>query len=176
MSFVHENAEEFADLVQIVAGERGLRRSIVEKDYWATHTLWALSTTGLDVWFKGGTSLSKGFGLIERFSEDLDLKIEPGTATALPSVSNWRNEGTKATGERKAFFEQLPNALAVPGCRVELELARKKAFIWKRLARPKPRPKRAWRSRERFTTSCSPYPARVAPRCSSSTMLRPIAQ
>ena len=67
MSFIHENAEEFADLVQIVAGERGLRRSIVEKDYWVTHTLWALSRSGLDVWFKGGTSLSKGFGLIERF-------------------------------------------------------------------------------------------------------------
>jgi hypothetical protein len=33
VSFVHENAQEFADLVQIVAGERGLRRSIVEKDY-----------------------------------------------------------------------------------------------------------------------------------------------
>ncbi len=70
MSFVHENAEEFADLVQIVSGERGLRRSSVEKDYWVTHTLWALTTMGLDVWFKGGTSLSKGFGLIERFSED----------------------------------------------------------------------------------------------------------
>ena len=87
MSFVHENAEEFADLVQIVSGERGLRRSSVKKDYWVTHTLWALTTMGLDVWFKGGTSLSKGFGLIERFSEDLDLKIEPGTVTAVPGCS-----------------------------------------------------------------------------------------
>lgn len=54
MSFVHENADELADLVQIVAGERGLRRSIVEKDYWVTHTLWALSKSGLEFWFKGG--------------------------------------------------------------------------------------------------------------------------
>ena len=31
-----------------------------------THTLWALYAQGFDVWFKGGTSLSKGLGLIER--------------------------------------------------------------------------------------------------------------
>jgi len=60
---VHENAEEFADLVQILVGETGLGRSIIEKDYWVTHVLWALSTSGLDVSFKGGTSLSKGVGL-----------------------------------------------------------------------------------------------------------------
>lgn len=68
MSFVHENPEEFTDLVQIIVGETGMGRSIIEKDYWVTHTLWALSVSGLDVWFKGGTSLSKGFGLIERRS------------------------------------------------------------------------------------------------------------
>lgn len=121
MSFVHENAEEFADLVQIIVGETGMRRSIIEKDYWVTHTLWALSISGLDVWFKGGTSLSKGFGLIERFSEDLDLKLEPGSVSALPSVSNWKSEGTKATAERRAFFEKLPKLLRVPGCTIEIE-------------------------------------------------------
>lgn len=39
MSFVHENAEEFTDLVQIIVGETGMRRSIIEKDYWVTHAL-----------------------------------------------------------------------------------------------------------------------------------------
>jgi Nucleotidyl transferase AbiEii toxin, Type IV TA system len=121
VSFVHENAEEFADLVQIIVGETGMGRSIIEKDYWVTHVLWALSISGLDVWFKGGTSLSKGFGLIERFSEDLDLKIEPASVGALPSVSSWKSEGTKATAERRAFFEQLPKVLAVPGCTIEIE-------------------------------------------------------
>lgn len=121
MSFVHENPEEFTDLVQIIVGETGMGRSIIEKDYWVTHTLWALSVSGLDVWFKGGTSLSKGFGLIERFSEDLDLKLEPGSVSALPSVSNWKSEGTKATAERRAFFEQLPKVLAVPGCTIEID-------------------------------------------------------
>ena len=121
MSFIHENAEEFADLVQITVGETGMGRSIIEKDYWVTHILWALSISGLDVWFKGGTSLSKGFGLIEHFSEELDLKIEPGSVDALPSVSSWKSEGTKATAERRAFFVQLAKVLAVPGCTNELE-------------------------------------------------------
>lgn len=75
MNFVHEDPG-FDDLLQIVAGERGFSRGIIEKDYWAIHSLWHLQMAGFDVWFKGGTSLSKGFRLIERFSEDLDLKID----------------------------------------------------------------------------------------------------
>jgi len=37
--------------------------------------------------------VSKGFGLIERFSEDLDLKVEPGSVRSLPAVSTWKSEG-----------------------------------------------------------------------------------
>jgi len=63
------------------------------------------------VWFKGGTSLSKGFSLIERFSEDLDLKIEAGRVLEVPSVRSWKSEGANAIRERKAFFEALLKAL-----------------------------------------------------------------
>ncbi len=122
MRFVHQNRQEFADLIEIVAAERGLRRSIVEKDYWVTHALWALSVAGFDVWFKGGTSLSKGFGLIERFSEDLDLKVEAGAVTALPLVSSWKSEGANATAERRNYFEAFASALVVPDCRVALDV------------------------------------------------------
>jgi len=120
VSFVHEDPE-FDDLLQIVADARKLSRGLIEKDYWVTHTLWVLHAAGLDVWFKGGTSLSKGFGLIERFSEDLDLKIEPGTVDALPKISNWRSDGTKATAERKAYFEKLRDLIVVPGARIVLD-------------------------------------------------------
>jgi hypothetical protein len=119
MSFVHDDPD-FDGLLQIVANNRGLGVALVEKDYWSTHTLWALQAQGFDVWFKGGTSLSKGFGLIERFSEDLDLKLEPGAVTALRSVTNWKSEGTKATAERKGHFEALANLLSVPGAKVNL--------------------------------------------------------
>ena len=120
MSFVHED-QDFEDLLRIVAGDRKLSRGLIEKDYWVTHALWALHAAGFEVWFKGGTSLSKGFGLIERFSEDLDLKIEPGAVRALPGVSSWKSEGTKATAERRAYFEKLPGLLAVPGATVALD-------------------------------------------------------
>jgi hypothetical protein len=63
VSFVHDD-REFGDLLRIVAGERRIAPGLIEKDYWVTHTLWALHDMGFDVWFKGGTSLSKGFGLV----------------------------------------------------------------------------------------------------------------
>ena len=88
MSFVHEDPD-FQQLVGIVARDKGIDAALIEKDYWVTHTLWALHETGLDLWFKGGTSLSKGFGLIQRFSEDLDLMIKHGTTSGLPKVANW---------------------------------------------------------------------------------------
>lgn len=49
----------------------------IEKDWWVTVTLKALSQTDCHeaLIFKGGTSLSKGFHIIERFSEDIDLAI-----------------------------------------------------------------------------------------------------
>lgn len=119
MSFVHDDPE-FGGLLQIVAKNRGLGVALVEKDYWVTHTLWALHAQGFDIWFKGGTSLAKGFGLIERFSEDLDLKLEPGTVGALRSVRNWKTEGTKASAERKAHFEALTELLSVAGTKVTL--------------------------------------------------------
>ena len=58
--------------------DRGLRPAIIEKDYYVTETLRIVATTqGDQVIFKGGTSLSKGWNLIQRFSEDVDLFLDP---------------------------------------------------------------------------------------------------
>lgn len=119
MSFVHDD-REFDALLQIVAAGAGLGVALVEKDYWVTHTLWALQARGFDVWFKGGTSLSKGFALIQRFSEDLDLKIEPGSVSTVRPVTSWTSEGTTAKAERQAHFEELFAALNVPGATLTL--------------------------------------------------------
>ena len=108
MKFVHED-DEFQQLIAIVASDRRLSRGLVEKDYWVTHALWALHDAGFEVWFKGGTSLSKGFQLIERFSEDLDLKIEPG-AVSMPPVSSWKSDGMAATAQRQAYFNRASSA------------------------------------------------------------------
>ena len=120
MNFVHEDPE-FDQLLRIVADKRRLSLGLAEKDYWVTHTLWALHEAGFEVWFKGGTSLSKGFSLIQRFSEDLDLKLEAGTVE-LPEVTDWSRTGTGATHARRTYFEALASRIQVPGARVELEV------------------------------------------------------
>ncbi len=55
----------------------GINQSAIEKDWWVTVVLHALSQCSCApaLIFKGGTSLAKGFNLIERFSEDIDLAI-----------------------------------------------------------------------------------------------------
>jgi predicted nucleotidyltransferase component of viral defense system len=57
---------------------RGLRPAIIEKDYYVTEALRLIAGLGDVVIFKGGTSLSKGWNLIERFSEDIDIFLDPG--------------------------------------------------------------------------------------------------
>jgi hypothetical protein len=91
---------------------------MVEKDYWVTHALWAIHEQGFEVWFKGGTSLSKGFGLIERFSEDIDARIDAGRVAGLvdPQLS-WNNEKRGPT-ERDQWFAQLTATLSIASCQV----------------------------------------------------------
>jgi hypothetical protein len=122
MRFAHQDPE-FGDLVRIVARENGLSAGLIEKDYWVTHTLWALQQTGLEIWFKGGTSLSKGFGLVRRFSEDIDLRIEPGAVVNLPKVASWKSENRGRIAERRAWYEALEEAMPVPGAKVRLDPA-----------------------------------------------------
>src|SRR5271165_5423352 len=56
----------------------GLREAIIEKDYFVTEALRIIEQeAGPRVIFKGGTSLSKGWGLIQRFSEDIDIFLDP---------------------------------------------------------------------------------------------------
>ena len=74
--FLHER-RDFDQLLSVVADERGLDPMLVEKDYWIMHSLWGLQAQGFQFELKGGTSLSKGFGVIHRFSEDIDIRIEP---------------------------------------------------------------------------------------------------
>lgn len=77
---LHER-EDYADLIVQVAQQNEIGASLVEKDYWVTETLRVIASEfGVGVVFKGGTSLSKAHGLINRFSEDIDLLIVPDAA------------------------------------------------------------------------------------------------
>ena len=58
--------------------DRGLRPALIEKDYYVTEALRIIAAQfGNKVIFKGGTSLSKGWNLIQRFSEDIDIFLDP---------------------------------------------------------------------------------------------------
>ena len=69
-----------------MAEATGVPIAHVEKDFWVTEVLRGIArcsaVTGVSAVFKGGTSLSKAFGLIRRFSEDVDvIVIAPGHST-----------------------------------------------------------------------------------------------
>jgi hypothetical protein len=65
--------------IEEAAGRRGLSPVILEKDFWVCWLLRVLfgATFSDAIVFKGGTSLSKVFGVIDRFSEDIDLSLAP---------------------------------------------------------------------------------------------------
>jgi predicted nucleotidyltransferase component of viral defense system len=72
-------ARDRADLCAAVAGRRsGLRAEVIEKDFWACWALkrlFSLEAPPAGLIFKGGTSLSKVYGVIEQFSEDVDISF-----------------------------------------------------------------------------------------------------
>ncbi|MFM6008596.1 MAG: nucleotidyl transferase AbiEii/AbiGii toxin family protein [Sphaerospermopsis kisseleviana] len=83
-------------LLEVIASDLGVDPSFVEKDWYAMRIIAALITVdklGMKLVFAGGTSLSKGFGLIQRFSEDLDFKV------ILPILEPTRNERSKYKNE-----------------------------------------------------------------------------
>src|SRR5437867_3736960 len=71
--------EERAVFFRELATRRDVSLVIAEKDFWVCWTLGRLFAIaeGPELVFKGGTSLSKVFGVIDRFSEDIDLSISP---------------------------------------------------------------------------------------------------
>jgi hypothetical protein len=73
------DTDEFDPTLDAVAERLDISATAVEKDYWVSEVLRALVATFPDDFiFKGGTSLSKGYGVVERFSEDIDVLVLPG--------------------------------------------------------------------------------------------------
>ncbi len=83
---LRESPDAVAVAASRVEGVTGIPMAHVEKDFWVTEVLRGVArcsaSTGVSAVFKGGTSLSKAFGLIQRFSEDVDIiVIVPGQST-----------------------------------------------------------------------------------------------
>lgn len=102
------NNPERKDALQEAANRRDLTETVLEKDFWVCWTLRRITLIpelGTHLTFKGGTSLSKAYGIIERFSEDIDLTISRDA----PYVSEGKNpmEDDISRNERERRIEAL---------------------------------------------------------------------
>lgn len=124
--------EDRLDVLEITSAQTRLPLLAVEKDWWVTMALKALSfTSHFDkMSFKGGTSLSKGWDLIHRFSEDIDIAIRREGMFSISSPTG--NQLTKVRRlVRHYIVRELPGELSkalsgmgITDFRVEPEIVR----------------------------------------------------
>jgi len=112
MKYIH-NDQDWGNLINIVSEKTKILPALVEKDYWIMHALYGLKKSGYEFYLKGGTTLSKAFSLIERFSEDIDILIEPKELLS----NNARTDTKKEINiqKRKYFFESLTRDIKIAG-------------------------------------------------------------
>lgn len=91
---LHSDREAFKEIIALASDHFNYEQSHVEKDYWVSKILQDISMSEYadKTYFKGGTSLSKAYGLIERFSEDLDLFVFTGDKSASKQAEKTLNK------------------------------------------------------------------------------------
>ena len=105
MNWYKEYYNEWKEIIETVAREMGRTEQMVEKDTIQSMFLYELAKSELPFVFKGGTSLSKVYNLIDRFSEDIDLSMNrrPTQSERAKSkdliIDIARNLGLKLTNE-----------------------------------------------------------------------------
>lgn len=112
IKYLHEHPD-FVSLLRIIEEETGIQPHLIEKDYWIMHTLYGLKKQGLDFELKGGTSLSKGYQIIDRFSEDIDIHIRPPATLGVDE--NPKRTKSKSVESRKGYYDWLAENLTVDG-------------------------------------------------------------
>lgn len=91
------NENDKKALFHNTAAKMGMTDAIIEKDFWVCYMLDYLfhrSAWKSNIAFKGGTSLSKSYGLIERFSEDIDLILD-WRVLGYEKDEPWKNAATQ---------------------------------------------------------------------------------
>lgn len=110
LNYIH-NDLEFKKLLAIISNKLQINVTLLEKDYWIMHILYSLQKQGIAFELKGGTSLSKGYGIIDRFSEDIDIHIKTNFGLKIegnPDKIAIRNA-------RKEFYDLLASKLNIDG-------------------------------------------------------------
>ena len=112
MDYLH-NHKDFPDLLRIIEEETQILSGLIEKDYWIMHVLFGLKKQGFEFELKGGTSLSKGFKIIDRFSEDIDIHIKP---PAILNVDvNPKKTKSQSVDSRKNYYDWLAKEIKIDG-------------------------------------------------------------
>jgi len=112
--FFHERAD-VKTLIETLSLETKIFEQVIEKDYWIMHCLWGLQQLGLAFEMKGGTSLSKGWGMIDRFSEDIDIRFDA------PETLNLKGDKPAHINARRAFYDDLASRMQIPGIKAVRE-------------------------------------------------------
>ena len=93
----------------VVANELDVTPHLIEKDFWVCwilKILFSLPESGNHLTFKGGTSLSKCYNVIKRFSEDVDVSIERAFLTSQESIEPDRKQSSKENQRRLDRLKQ----------------------------------------------------------------------
>ena len=106
MNWYKEYCSEWKEIIETVARELGRSEQMIEKDTIQSMFLYELAKSEMPFVFKGGTSLSKAYDLIDRFSEDIDLSMD-----CRPTQS----ERAKSKGLIISIAENLGLILSNPG-------------------------------------------------------------
>ena len=96
---LHHDQDLFADLLLRASDVLGIDAAIIEKDYYVSILLAKIADIIPDIIFKGGTSLSKCYHIIDRFSEDIDLSIFEGSKPTQSQRKEFKNNIIKAIEE-----------------------------------------------------------------------------
>ena len=100
---LHHDKDAFEELLVGASNELGIPTNIIEKDYYVTIALKSLSEKLNDMVFKGGTSLTKCYQLLDRFSEDIDISYTAESGTPGEARKRQLKKAVVATMEELNF-------------------------------------------------------------------------
>lgn len=107
---LHNDENLFHQLILATSSSTGIEKGIIEKDYYVTIFLKKIVEKQPQIIFKGGTSLSKCYKVIKRFSEDIDLNLEYTTKPSMSLRKQLKNNIIEIT---KELNFQLQNSEAI---------------------------------------------------------------
>jgi len=113
---LHTDKELFKELIDTTAKNLNLPFLYIEKDYWVTYVLKNLANSQYSdiAIFKGGTSLSKAYRIIDRFSEDIDLAVITNDLSS--AIQKCTNTQSKYAPLRNTYLTEISNSPASRFC------------------------------------------------------------